>query len=488
MLPDSAIARLRDDLLTADFTVDAAAARLGPQGMAALARNSTVAGLDALGQDRDTQATLLRLWALQQPVPLSDAEAAMRCDDLIEHDLLRLGADGLTATIELKPYGTEESSGWICSDLSPLDGRAGPPRPDFVLGVSPASTTLAQLTVRRPAGAALDLGTGCGVQSLHLARHCDRVVATDLNPRAIQMAHLTLRLNAVDVELRLGSLYEPVAGTDFDLIVTNPPYVMSPPDGERLVYREGAMPADDLVRRVVVDGVAHLADHGLLQVLGNWAITGGQPWAERLAGWIRPTGCDALVLQREVLDPYEYIELWLADAGLVGSPSYAAEYRRWKEYFDHHGIVGVGMGWITLSKQGRERPEVRIEDWPHAVHQPVGAATASFFDSIEAQHLADEEFLARAWLIDPAVVQETLGRPGAADPEHIVLRQKTGFGRAHEVDTALAAVVGACDGELPSGALMNAVAGLLGVDGDSLTTHLLPRLRSLVGDGFLHSA
>ena len=49
-----------------------------------------------------------------------------------------------------------------------------PIRPDFVLGVSSASSTLAQLTVRDPVGRALDLGTGCGVQSLHLARHAER--------------------------------------------------------------------------------------------------------------------------------------------------------------------------------------------------------------------------------------------------------------------------------------------------------------------------
>ena len=34
-----------------------------------------------------------------------------------------------------------------------------------------ASTSLAQLTIREPVGSALDLGTGCGVQALHLAGH-----------------------------------------------------------------------------------------------------------------------------------------------------------------------------------------------------------------------------------------------------------------------------------------------------------------------------
>ena len=109
--------------------------------------------------------------------------------------------------------------------------------------------------------------------------------------------------------MRRGSLFDPVDDEMFDLIVTNPPYVMSPPDGERLVYREASYTADGLVRAVVTGASERLNPGGALQVLGNWAITDDQPWQERLAGWIEPTGCDALVLQRERLDPYEYIEL-----------------------------------------------------------------------------------------------------------------------------------------------------------------------------------
>ena len=110
-------------------------------------------------------------------------------------------------------------------------------RPDYVLGVSPASTSLAQMTMRTPVDSALDLGTGCGVQSLHLARHARRVVATDVNPRALQLSRLTAALNQVEVDIRDGSLYEPVAGERFDLVVTNPPYVMSPPTTQARVVQ-----------------------------------------------------------------------------------------------------------------------------------------------------------------------------------------------------------------------------------------------------------
>ena len=102
--------------------------------------------------------------------------------------------------------------------------------PDHVLGISSAATSLAQLTVREPVARALDLGTGCGVQALHLAAHAQQVVATDVNKRALELTRFNAELNAVAdrIEVREGSFFDPVAGELFDLVATNPPFVISP--------------------------------------------------------------------------------------------------------------------------------------------------------------------------------------------------------------------------------------------------------------------
>ncbi len=479
MLGQAAIDRLRDDLVAAGYSLDAVEDRLGAAGLAGLGRNSTVAADRALDGAGDPQAAAIRLWLLQQPVPVGQLSwlewPALREAGLVE------GTDHLRATVEVKPHGSEQRQGWICSDQTPLDTRNLRPRPDFVLGASPASTTLAQLVPRRPVGSALDLGTGCGIQSVHLADHTDRIVATDLNPRALELARITLGLNQIEAELRLGSLYEPVAGESFDLVVTNPPYVMSPPGGE-LVYREGGFEADRLMREVVRS--APLNPDGLLVVLGNWAITEGQPWQDRVAEWL-PAGHDALVLQREALDPFEYIEIWLADAGLAGSSDYLLGYREWLQYFRRQGITGVGMGWIFVRNTGGAEPELRLEEWPHAVHQPVADAVLAHFAGSELARWPTERLLASTLRRADDLVQETLGTPGAADPERIVLRQPTGLGRAVAVDTALAAVVGACDGDLPLGMLLDAVARLLDVDAGALTADVIERLRPLLATGML---
>jgi predicted Co/Zn/Cd cation transporter (cation efflux family) len=65
------------------------------------------------------------------------------------------------------------------------------------------------------------------------------------------------------------------------------------------------------------------------------------------------------------------------------------------------------------------------------------------------------------------------------------LRQGSGFARTVQLGTALAAVVGACDGTLPLGVICSAVAELLEVDADELTAEVLPQVHELVLVGVL---
>ncbi len=83
------------------------------------------------------------------------------------------------------------------------------------------------------------------------------------------------------------------------------------------------------------------------------------------------------------------------------------------------------------------------------------------------------------------VTEETVGRPGAADPEAIVLRQHRGFRRAVRAGTALAAVVGACDGELRLEQIVGGVATLLQVDPAALTDEIVRDIRPLIVDNLL---
>ncbi len=489
LTPDQCHA-LADRLSEIDYAVETVVDAVGEPAHRALARNQTTPAARALSGRDDPLAVLVRMWLLQQPVPSSDLDRSLpglRLP-LVRAGILAIDHGQARALLDIRPYAADERTYWICADLtSGLDGIVAPTRPDLVLGVSAASTSLAQLTPRKAIGSAMDLGTGCGVQSLHLARHVDRIVATDVNPRAIELARVSLLLNGMSrVELREGDLFEPVAEERFDLVTTNPPYVMSPPsDGPRLAYREGNVAGDGLVERIVRDGPGRLLPGGVLSVLGNWAHLRGLDWQHRLADWI-PPGCDAHVVQREVLDPGEYAEIWLADAGLLGRAGYLPRYAEWLDYFQSLEIEAVGLGWIHLRRSETADPSIRIEHWPYAIEQPIAAALVAEQDGVEmSRGLTDDRLLRIRWRLAPDVVQQTVGTPGAADPQHIVLRQQRGMQRGAEVDTALGGVVGACDGDLPLGVLIDSVAGLLDVDSTELRTDLGPRVRQLVVEGFL---
>lgn len=490
VLTPTAIADLRSTLEAHDYTVDAVLAAIGPAAHAALGRNSTVPAARALAERSDPLATLTRLWPLQRRVDRAAADRALPglLAPLVGAGILELTGSTVSAAVDLRPYAADDRTFWVFSDLTPgLDTATAPMRPDFVLGVSSASSTLAQLTVRRPVASALDLGTGCGVQSLHLATHAERITATDVNDRALDLARLTLAVNGVEAELLAGSLFEPVRDRRFDLITSNPPYVMSPPRtaGSRLAYRESGFGGDGLMEHLVRHAAEHLTEGGRCQILGNWAQLAGKPWDERLTTWLTGGGLDAHVVQREVLDAPAYVELWLADAGLAGSPDYRRRYAEWLDYFAALGVEAVGMGWVMLTRSGRDDPWLRLEAWPHPVEQPIAPALAAETDWATASRLPDADVLARAWALAVDVIEETMGQPGAADPQHIVFRQRRGFRRAVEADTALAGVLGACDGELPLGAVMDALAGLLEMRPDRLRADLLPRIRPLIADGWL---
>ncbi|MDN5724874.1 MAG: class I SAM-dependent methyltransferase [Propionibacteriales bacterium] len=485
-------ADLRAAFEAANWTVDAVTERLGEHGHRALGRNHTIPGLRSLAGDEDPVATLTRLWPLQDTVGLAATQRALPglVEPLCEAGFLTIDGALVRALVDIRPYGSDDGfSGWIAADLTPgLDGRLDAIADDYVLGVSPASSTMTQLAARSRVGTAVDLGTGCGVQSLHLARHADQVIATDVNPRALGLARFTFALNGIDVDVRNGSLYGPLGEQRVDQIVSNPPYVMAPPGSAHLTYREGGMRADDLVREVVIGGARRLNRGGTLQVLGNWAHPVDGSWQERLAGWLAGTGCAAHIVEREYLPVAEYVELWLADAGLIGTGGYRRAYEEWLDYFAAERIGGVGLGWIFLTRTDEADPDVVIEEWPHPVEMPIGPIAEQRPVRSALARCSDDELLTSRPILAADVVQETTGPPGQPDPAHVVLRQRRGFRRAVEVDTALGGILGACDGELRLGVIIDAVAGLLDTPAAPLRTETLNRIRPLITDGLLDLA
>ncbi len=71
----------------------------------------------------------------------------------------------------------------------------------------------------------LDLGTGTGILAIFCADKAEKVIATDINPKAVELAKNNVKLNKkTNVEVRWGDLFEPI-NEKFDLILFNPPYI-----------------------------------------------------------------------------------------------------------------------------------------------------------------------------------------------------------------------------------------------------------------------
>jgi methylase of polypeptide subunit release factors len=483
--------RLRAALLAARYDVDSVQALLGPVAHPALARGERVPALRA-SADGTPLATLVRLFLVGVPCPEAAVRAAfapMDLDAALEAGLVEpVGGGALRAALDLRPYGEGDVDWWVISDIA-ADVRPGPLHPDHVLGVGGASVTLAQATVRQPVDAALDLGVGCGVQSLHLSRHARTVTGTDVNPRALRLAAFTAGLNELRWELLPGAFYTPVAGRRFDLVISNPPFVIGPGDSG-YTYRDSGVPGDAACRRLVGQAPAHLADGGWCQLLANWVHRPGEPWPERVAGWLDGTGCDAWVWQREVQDPAEYVAMWLRDAGEEGSPEYQAKYGTWLDWLAGHRVEAVGFGIVTLRAAGHDDPVVRVEDVRQPLEHPTGPHIAGWFsrqDWLRDHPAGSAALLATPLRAAPDLVLEQVARVGSGGWEVATqrLRQPGGLRWQTDVDAVTVALVAGCDGTNRLGDQLAVLANAYGYDLVELTAGALPAVRYLVERGFL---
>ena len=437
----------------------------------------------------------------------------------------------------------------IASDWGELAGAI--PGPDHVMPVGGATRTLAALAAYGADERVLDVGTGCGYHAILAALCGARVTATDVSARALGYARFNAALAGAEIDFRRGSLLEPVRGPRsdpadaldsldslsaarerYDVVVSNPPFVITPEaaraDGVR-TYRDGGREGDSLLAELVGELGDVLAPGGRAWMLGNWEIKASDAapdqslgsasdllsdaaqdrpfdavpdWARGPAAWIRDD-LDAWVIQREVLAPPDYAEMWLRDGGQTPRDrGYEKAYAAWLEDFARRGVVGVGMGYISL-----RAPEGESGDWDAAgsnaedsakrrpwrrfeeLSGPAPIDLHGYVEGVWAHRdllRAGDSALLAARLVCRGV-EHRLHAPGQPEPFMLKLAQVAGFAVEVQVTSAVAGVVGACDGELTLGALCDAVAQLLGEPVENVRTEVLPAVRELVGLGILVS-
>jgi len=494
-------AALAADLDAADLRSEPLRAAWGEEADDALARGIRSPLLRGIAGRTDLLATLGRLFVVGLPQPLDAVSAALPRTGVAGLESLGLAyvEDGSVVPAALvRPQSFVDADGvgewWIASDLDEVALGSALPG-DHVLGVGGASRTLASLVMPSAVDRALDLGTGCGIQALLVARHAGHVVATDLSARALAYAELNALLAGVrNIEFRRGSMFEPVAGEGFGLIVSNPPFVITPrregvPAYE---YRDGGLVGDALVERFVREVGDHLSPGGSAQLLGNWESRDGVAGLDRLRSWIDPE-LDAWVVERESLGPLAYAELWIRDGGTTPrDPGFEPLLDAWCDDFAERGVTEVGFGYVLIRRPrassasaasasaASPAPLRRFERIAQSASNPGRA----FLDGLRA-HDALAGGVPDVLLVAGDVTEARHHLPGEDAPSVIELRQGGGFGRTVAADPALAGFVGACDGELTTSQIVAALADLFEVPLADLWADLEPRIRELVLDGLL---
>lgn len=562
---------LRADLAQSGWGVESVEALLGPVAAAALQRElrapalrvvrralAAGAGAASTSSDRPSPATgadstssaanapqgsdvagykvavLTALFMLGEPVGADALETALPrtgvagalAIGLVVPTQSASGEQRYAPAVDLRPHEAEDAHGsvrwWVASDLGELvTGQAL--APDHVLGIGRAGLTLAALTPRKPVETALDLGVGCGIQTLYLLRHARQVVATDISTRALEFTAFNVALAGVDstrVQLRRGNLLEPVAGQRFDLIVSNPPFVITPPSVRQaglplMEYRDAGGPILPALVRGLED---HLNPDGVAVMLGNWEHREGTSWRTSVNQWIGKS-LDAWIIQREVQDPVEYAAMWLRDGGLTPERSGVAfenALAAWQEDFDSRQVSGVGMGYLVFhapsvaatsgpggtALEGQTAPEEPASDAaaPGAVVEPwrvleevptsgqgaLGEHVAQVIAAHEALRGLDDAQVAALKLRTASGLSKEEALTPTPVPTAPVIRQAEGFGRVIAVGMPEVALLSASDeGLLTVAQIAAAVASLTSEDPAAVLADMVAATRTFAHAGMV---
>jgi methylase of polypeptide subunit release factors len=478
-----AVARFREALEAAGYAEDHVAEALGIDPTEPRTFQD-VAVYERRLAGHGTLDTLIKIFVLGLEVPVEQAEEALSplgVDGAQALGVVRREADRVHRAVAL----TMAMGLCLANDVF-VPGSAKQ-REDHVIGAGPASRTLAALTVRVPCRSALDLGTGSGIQALLAARHADRVVATDTNRRALRFTEFNASLNGIDrVECREGSLYEPVAGERFDLVVANPPFVISPET--RFEYRDSDLPGDEVSGLVVRGAAGHLEPGGFGSILCNWIQRAGEPWDATPRGWVEGSGCDAWLLHADSQDPLTYASRWLS--GYEGA-AYAEALDRWLAYDRELGVEAVCTGAVILRERGGGHPWIRSHHVPASRTQDATEHFLRLFRNEDylASLAGDEELLAGAFRPAPEqrIEQVMAYRDGGYQVEQILLRLEPGLGFVGTADAYVLRLLSGCDGSRPLIDLVREAASTMEVGVEELAPVAIEMVRQMLSQGFLEA-
>jgi hypothetical protein len=438
-------------LVAAGYTANDVAGRLDPL--------TDVRVLEARLTDASPLNTLIRLFFLGAPISwqaVAEALPGLDPDRLVAAGVLEPAGEDLRATIRLVP----EKEVLVA----------------YEQGARPAegSHLLANLTVRMHFASALQAMARTGLHALLAARHTDRAVAIEADPRGVALIRLGALLNGLDnLEAVEGERLEPVAGHSYGLIVADPPRILSPDEDER---------ADTRCRELLKAVAARLSEGGFADVLVTWVLGPGEDWWSPLEHWVESTGCDAILLLEREDDPAGY-------AGTHAEPDSVA---RWTSFLRDLAADRVASGAIILRRRSRGTNWIRHEVLPHTDIGPAGDQLVRTFvnqdllASLPTDDQLLEEILA---VVEPQRIEQIWRhRDEGLELENARARLEWGLGFSVGVDAYTIELLARVDGRRRLRELFAEIGRDSQLEEEVVSRAGLPAVRRLLELGFLARA
>lgn len=397
---------------------------------------------------------------------------------------------------------------WIAADRYPGDDET--PREDHVLTAGPVARHLSYFTAteflrgmpRRPR--ILDLCAGGGVHAIRLAGLGGEVVGTDLNPRAIEFARFNAAMNGQDdVEFRVGDGLAPVEGESFDLIVCNPPFVLTPTAD--LVSCNNPGDLDRFCEGLVRSVPAILRRGGRFQMIFEWAEIEGEGWQDRLPLWVDGSGCDAWFFHANQESPESYAGHRIPEQAALrefGDRDVATA--AWARYYDEHHVRAIHGGFVLLRKRTGLN-WIRFREIAGTLTPGAAAEverSLSHFDRLDAQGNAagrvhdeasdlhgpgDAGWLSVRLRLRDGIEREEKSESAAGRWQRSITRLHCGAGmpQSVHVQPTMADLLGCFDGERTVSHAIGQFATSAGLDRDQVETECLRIVRHFLETGWL---
>ena len=448
----------------------AEAERVAPRQLDAVRLPLVHAWLERRGGASSALAALFSYEAAVARPAVREALGEALTEALLEAGLLTESRDGIVARARLTPL-----EGLFLLSDGPCAG------PEAVMGPGPTTVVLLNLIPRAP-GDTLDVGCGAGTLALVAAqRGARRAVGVDLSPRAIALARLNARLNALPAAFEEGDLLEPVRGQRFDLVVSQPPYVPLPPGLVPTTYLHGGGQGDELALRFASAFPGALKEGGTALLHFDAPQLPERPLASRLREALGEEPLQVAVLTSPGPSP----DLQAAAYGAVEDPSLGPAYRAAaRAYRAHLERAGIASFWRAVVVLRRPAPGAAafLAQVPVRLDRLEARELLPLLSGLEAAGQADAELLGTRVCLSPGarLVEEA---PFSGAPGKLELRFDAGPATDQEMSEAARVLAEILRSPLAVQEAALAFAGACGATEEAVRPQVLAALREGLARG-----